>query len=354
MTEILESRESKLIDVNRRNAELLEQNADLKRQLDCVLTQQLDSTDLTQVTEEYTQRMSALEKKFQQVSCLFWFHYVIRQTKQAIREKDSLRKQLDQAKLDVATRLSKNELEAAVAEKDETIKELRDEGEKLSKQQLQHSNIIKKLRTKEKEHETTIRQLKETNETLNTEMDRLKKSLNAKEHMERNQIEAVHNLTTRNKKLEGELAKLNCQLDDMTQKYETVKKSLDAAKKELTDATKTIGEFKARQLSLERLENERKLTESQKEEVITQLDCLRDQLRKTEEDYVKMEQKFKRDNNELMRRLEEAENRNEELSQTVLEVSKPLVRQLEGLQAMHTVKIANFEKIEKELTLKIS
>lgn len=69
MTEILESRESKLIDVNRRNAELLEQNADLKRQLDCVLNQQLESTDLTQVTEEYTQRLSALEKKFQQVSC---------------------------------------------------------------------------------------------------------------------------------------------------------------------------------------------------------------------------------------------------------------------------------------------
>jgi len=84
------------------------------------------------------------------------------------------------------------------------------------------------------------------------------------------------------------------------------------------------------------------------------LDSLRDQLRKTEEDYVRMEQKFKRDNSDLMRRLEEAENRNEELSQTVLEVSKPLVRQLDGLQAMHSVKIANFEKIEKELTLKIS
>lgn len=83
------------------------------------------------------------------------------------------------------------------------------------------------------------------------------------------------------------------------------------------------------------------------------MDGLRDQLRKMEEDYVKMERKFKRDNNDLMRRLEEAENRNEELSQTVLEVSKPLVRQLDGLQAMHSAKIANFEKIEKELTLKI-
>lgn len=79
---------------------------------------------------------------------------------QAIREKDTLRKQLDQAKLDVATRMSKNELESATAEKDEVIKELREEGEKLSKTQLQHSNIIKKLRAKEKEHEATIKNLK--------------------------------------------------------------------------------------------------------------------------------------------------------------------------------------------------
>lgn len=56
--------------------------------------------------------------------------------------------------------MSKNELESAVAEKNEVIKELREEGEKLSKQQLQHSNIIKKLRTKEKEHEATIKNLK--------------------------------------------------------------------------------------------------------------------------------------------------------------------------------------------------
>lgn len=67
MTEILESRETKLIEINRRNAELQENNSDLKAQLDCILTQQLETADLSQVTEEYTQRLSALEKKFQQV-----------------------------------------------------------------------------------------------------------------------------------------------------------------------------------------------------------------------------------------------------------------------------------------------
>lgn len=40
------------------------------------------------------------------------------------------------------------------------IKELREEGEKLSKQQLQHSNIIKKLRVKEKENDALIKSQK--------------------------------------------------------------------------------------------------------------------------------------------------------------------------------------------------
>lgn len=144
MTEILESRECKLIDMNRRYAELQEQNSDLKVQLDGVVSKELESADVSQVTEEYTQRLSALEKKFQQ----------------AIREKDNLRKQLEQVKQEAATRMSKGELESLMNEKDEIIKELREEGEKLSKQQLQHSNIIKKLRAKEKENETTIKHLR--------------------------------------------------------------------------------------------------------------------------------------------------------------------------------------------------
>lgn len=144
MTEILELREAKLIEMNRRNAELQELNSDLKKQLDGFLMKQNESVELTQVTEEYTQRLSALERKFQQ----------------AIREKDALRKQLEQCKQEAAVKVSKTEINALIVEKDEIIAQLRDEGEKLSKQQLQHSNIIKKLRAKEKEQESTIKNLK--------------------------------------------------------------------------------------------------------------------------------------------------------------------------------------------------
>lgn len=87
--------------------------------------------------------------------------------------------------------------------------------------------------------------------------------------MERTQIEAVHQLTTKNKKLESEMDKLKEQLDDLTQKYETVKKSLDAAKKELIEKNKAASELLMREQMLESLENQKKMTESQNEEVLT-------------------------------------------------------------------------------------
>ena len=83
------------------------------------------------LTDDYTQRLSALERKFQQ----------------AIRERDSARKSLE---------LSRQEAVSST-EKDEMIRELREEGEKLSKTQLRQSNIIKKLRAKEKESDDLIK-----------------------------------------------------------------------------------------------------------------------------------------------------------------------------------------------------
>lgn len=138
ITEILESRETKLIEINRENVELTASNAALKQQVDL----KLESTD--QVAEEYTQRMSALERKFQS----------------AIREKDVLRKQLDTLAQEAECKSTRNDFEVLLKEKEGTIKELREEGEKLSKVQLQHSNIIKKLRATEKDQGLEIKRLK--------------------------------------------------------------------------------------------------------------------------------------------------------------------------------------------------
>ncbi|KAL0099116.1 hypothetical protein PUN28_020278 [Cardiocondyla obscurior] len=324
MTEILEARESKLIDVSRINMELHEQNANLIKQLENFEKHAEQNQNINQITDEYTQRLSALERKFQQ----------------AIRERDQLRKNLDQLKLEAASRLSSQEMSSINAEKDEIIKELREEGEKLSKQQLQHSNIIKKLRVKEKETDAMIKSQKEQIEEQNTELERLKRSLHAKEEVERSQIEAVHTLTSKTKKQEKEILTLQEKLDNTMHKMEAYKKSLDAAKVDLAETKKKL-------LTTEEELKEAVDNAAESCQLFAQVEDLKLKYRQAEEAHVKREEFFKHENNELLKRLEAAEARSEELSESVSTATKPLLRQIEQLQANLLHKSNSFMKQEK-------
>ncbi|KAL2724492.1 TATA element modulatory factor-like isoform X1 [Vespula squamosa] len=326
MTEVLEARESKLIDVSRINMELHEQNNSLRKQLDSFEKHAEQSQSLNQITDEYTQRLSALERKFQQ----------------AIRERDTLRKNLEQLKQEAATRLSSQEMSSINAEKDEIIKELREEGEKLSKQQLLHSNIIKKLRVKEKENDALIKHQKELIEEQNSELERLKRSLYAKEEVERTQIEAVHTLTAKTKKQEKEILILQEKLDNAVHKMDAYKKSLEAAKLDLTETKKNL------------IDTEQELKQavdnaSESCQLFAQVEELKIKLRQTEEANVKKEEFLKHVNNTLLKRLADAEARSEELSESVSTATKPLLRQLEQLQANLLHKSNTFMKQEKVL-----
>jgi TATA element modulatory factor len=171
LSDILEQREYKLVEIGRENAELHEQNMEMLSQLEAK-QKQSDSLEVSNVTEEYTHRLSALEKKFQQ----------------SIRERDGLRKQLNVLKNELTAKINKSEADKIIADKEFMVEELRIEGEKLSKQVLQHTTIIKKLRAKEKDSDATIKRHKENIEELSEETERLKKSLTAKEDVERSQI----------------------------------------------------------------------------------------------------------------------------------------------------------------------
>nr|XP_050859121.1 TATA element modulatory factor isoform X5 [Vespula vulgaris] len=326
LTEVLEARESKLIDVSRINMELHEQNNTLRKQLDSFEKRAEQSQNLNQITDEYTQRLSALERKFQQ----------------AIRERDTLRKNLEQLKQEAATRLSSQEMSSINAEKDEIIKELREEGEKLSKQQLLHSNIIKKLRVKEKENDALIKHQKELIEEQNSELERLKRSLHAKEEVERTQIEAVHTLTAKTKKQEKEILTLQEKLDNALHKMDAYKKSLEAAKLDLTETKKNL--IDAEQELKQAVDNA-----SESCQLSAQVEELKIKLRQTEEANVKKEEFLKHVNNTLLKRLADAEARSEELSESISTATKPLLRQLEQIQANLLHKTNIYMKQEKVL-----
>ncbi|KAK7866995.1 hypothetical protein R5R35_006861 [Gryllus longicercus] len=352
MTEILEARETKLVELSRSNVELQENNSELKNQLEAALLSKVTETqDIHQVTEEFTQRLSSLERKFQQ----------------AIRDKETYRKQLEQAKVEAASRMSVGELEGMVAEKDEIIRELREEGEKLSKQQLQHSNIIKKLRAKEKENENVIKNQKEQIEEFSQEVERLKRSLTAKDEVERTQIEAVHLLTAKTKRLEKERQSLDKQLEEMQHKTDTLKTSLEIANRDLAESRKASAakdkevkeaalsaELSAKQELLAAIEETQTTAQEEREQLLSQIEELHVKLRLTDEQHTERETSIRKECSELIRRLEQAEARNEELAQSVSVATRPLLRQLESLQGTNSTLQAAWEKQERHLSETIS
>ncbi|RVE42577.1 hypothetical protein evm_012774 [Chilo suppressalis] len=289
MAEILEARENRLIEVSRSNAELAENNAELKSQLESMQAKH-EGGDISVITEDYTQRMSALEKKFQQ----------------AIREKDQLRKQLDTLKSESSSRKNSSELENALKEKDEVISQLQEEGEKLARQQLQHSNIIKKLRAKEKDNEQVIKSLRDKIAEQASELERVKRSMAAKEELEVNQIEAVYRLNTANKRLQQELAETKSSLDDTTQRLESSRTSLEAARQELNELQRGGAELTRRRAAQAQLEAELRASQDHASRVTAELTQLRADCASEERRWAAREEALRREMQELREACAEA------------------------------------------------
>ncbi|XP_055682461.1 TATA element modulatory factor [Lutzomyia longipalpis] len=336
LSELLEKREYKLVELGRQNAELQEKNAEILAQASMRHIRS-DSVDITNVTEEYTQRLSALEKKFQQ----------------SIRERDTLRDQVKSLRQDFASCIPRADAEKMISEKEAIAEELKAEGEKLSRQILQHSNITKKLRAKEKEMDEVVKNQKEQIEEHQEELERLKKSLSAKEEVERSQIEAVHRLSSEKRKLEKENGQLRSELDDTTQKLKTVQTSLEAAKAELLEKRNAFAELKRKTESLEALTSEKQLQQTQNVQMVRELEDLREKLRLADTANTVREQKLREENTDLLRRLEESDRRAEEQAHTLSTATIPLVKQLDSLQKTLNTRTATWEKQEQKLLEKV-
>uniref|UniRef100_A0A8C7ENQ4 TATA element modulatory factor 1 n=1 Tax=Neovison vison TaxID=452646 RepID=A0A8C7ENQ4_NEOVI len=236
LNEKLDKREAQLLSLSKEKALLEEAYDNLKDEMFRVKE---ESSSITSLKDEFTQRIAEAEKKVQ-LAC---------------KERDAAKKEIKSIKEELATRLNSSETSDLLKEKDEQIRGLMEEGEKLSKQQLHNSNIIKKLRAKDKENENII-------------------------------------------------AKLNKKVKDLEEDLQHLKQ---------------VGDLR---LALQRAE----------------------QAAARKEDYLRHEI------SELQQRLQEAENRNQELSQSVSSTTRPLLRQIENLQATLGSQTSSWEKLEKNLS----
>ncbi|CAM9348733.1 unnamed protein product [Bubo scandiacus] len=344
LTEKLEKREIQLLSTSKEKARLEEAYDNLK---DEMFRMKEESSSLSSLKEEFAQRIADAEKKLQ-LAC---------------KERDAAKKEVKTIKEELATRLNTNETAELLKEKEEQIKGLMEEGEKLSKQQLHNSNIIKKLRAKEKERENTNTKQNKKIKELEEELQHLKQVLDGKEDLEKQHRDSIKQLNSVVERQEKDLAKLQGEVEDLEERNRSVQAALDSAYKELADLHKANAtkdseaqeaalsqEMKAKEelgLALEKAQDEAR---QQQEALAIQVADLRLALQRAEQQAARKEDYLRQEIGELQQRLQEAESRNQELSQSVTSATWPLLRQIENLQATLGAQTSAWEKLEKNLS----
>ncbi|XP_032049803.1 TATA element modulatory factor [Aythya fuligula] len=344
LTEKLEKRETQLLSTSKEKARLEEAYDNLK---DEVFRMKEETSSISSLKEEFAQRIADAEKKLQ-LAC---------------KERDAAKKEVKTVKEELATRLNTNETAELLKEKEEQIKGLMEEGEKLSKQQLHNSNVIKKLRAKEKERENINTKQNKKIKELEEELQHLKQVLDGKEDLEKQHRDNIKQLNSVVERQEKDLAKLQAEVEDLEERNRSVQAALDSAYKELADLHKANAtkdseaqeaalsrEMKAKEelgLALEKAQDEAR---QQQEALAIQVSDLRLALQRAEQQAARKEDYLRQEISELQQRLQEAENRNQELSQSVTSATRPLLRQIENLQATLGAQTSSWEKLEKNLS----
>uniref|UniRef100_A0A8B9QBM6 TATA element modulatory factor 1 n=1 Tax=Apteryx owenii TaxID=8824 RepID=A0A8B9QBM6_APTOW len=340
----LEKREIQLLSTSKEKARLEEAYDNLK---DEMFRMKEESSSISSLKEEFAQRIADAEKKLQ-LAC---------------KERDAAKKEVKNVKEELATRLNCNETAELLKEKDEQIKGLMEEGEKLSKQQLHNSNIIKKLRAKEKERENTNTKQNKKIKEMEEELQHLKQVLDGKEDLEKQHRDSIKQLNSVVERQEKDLSKLQAEVEDLEERNRSVQAALDSAYKELADLHKANAtkdseaqeaalsrEMKAKEelgLALEKAQDEAR---QQQEALAIQVADLRLALQRAEQQAARKEDYLRQEISELQQRLQEAESRNQELSQSVTSATRPLLRQIENLQATLGAQTSSWEKLEKNLS----
>ena len=157
---VLEARETHILKLNKQNVKLQEDNDNLINEIE-------------KMKFELSERGKTSLKLQQELTL---------KAEQANNEKEQVKK--------ICGDMQKEffDMKNKIKEKDEQIEQLAQEGLKLSKQELNQSNIIKKLRVKEKENDETLNILRNDLSKAQKELEELRKVLEVKEDSESKNI----------------------------------------------------------------------------------------------------------------------------------------------------------------------
>uniref|UniRef100_A0A3B4GCJ3 TATA element modulatory factor 1 n=1 Tax=Pundamilia nyererei TaxID=303518 RepID=A0A3B4GCJ3_9CICH len=314
----LEKRESQLLAVSKDKATLEEECDNLK---DEVIGLKEESSTVQSLKEEFTQRIAEAERKAQ-LAC---------------KERDIAKKEIKGLREELSTRLNASDTMEIIKEKEEQIRGLLEEG----KTCLQNMFFFTATNRWHNQHLV----------------------LDGKEEVEKQHRENIKKLNGVVERQEKELSRLQSDTEELQEKNRSLEAALDNSYKELAELHKVNAsraseaeevalsrETQAREqlsLALEKAQEEAKI---QQEALANQVADLRLALQRAEQQQARKEDYLREEISELQQRLQDAETRNQELSQSVTSATRPLLRQIENLQASLGGQTASWEKLEKNIS----
>lgn len=181
--------------------------------------------------------------------------------------------------------------------------------------------------------------------------------------MEKQHRENIKKLNSMVERQEKELGRLQADIDELQEKNRSVQSALDNSYKELAELHKMNASraSEAEEAALSRdvqakeqltfaLEKVQEEARIQQEALVDQVTDLRLALQRAEQQQARKEDYLREEISDLQQRLQEAEARNQELSQSVTSATRPLLRQIENLQASLGGQTASWEKLEKNIS----
>ncbi|KAI9204244.1 TATA element modulatory factor 1 TATA binding-domain-containing protein [Polychytrium aggregatum] len=252
-------------------------------------------------------------------------------------------------------------------EKEETIRGLLREGETLSKKELKNNNIIKKLRAKESETEKELKELIKYKTSTSVEVAEMKEKLVRMAESEKRQIDHIRNITDLNDKQHAQNIKLESDMGVLRELQADTQSALDRSWKEISELRQQNAEAvaAAQTQALEAMAHENTELEKQLAELKISSDITDQSLRReiyelrlslsaVEEESGLREDALRHEVASLHAKLQAAEAKSEDLTFVSQEMrEKPLLRQIEILQAQLAKSNSGWQEVEGSLTLRI-
>ena len=334
--ELISSKLNRLVKIRELQLEKLQlENASANQQIS-VLTAQLELkvNEVVSVKEAAEERSDRLKAELAEE----------RRKAEMLREdRDALRRVKD----------SSEASEGLVKAKDAQIDSIMKEGQALMQKQANLESIIKKLRKEIAEKDALLAQADKTREELGSEHERRLKAEDSVAAL----TQSIEEVSSKNNELLAQLRSMEANTAEYALELERAKDESRARAAQVESLSAELAAMQRvkseAQQTLESLQHTHTSASAREEALVRSLNEVQLQLKREEEQRTLREESLDYDLRVLRDQLREAERRNEELAGAVPAATRPLLRQIDSLQANMREQGEVWGKMEGEMRARV-